>query len=33
VEFFPGERSSRGEVPGATEGNRRKKKKPHAMVI
>lgn len=29
VEFFPGGRSSRGEVPGATEANRRgKKKKP-----
>ena len=27
MEFFPGERSSRGEVPGATEANRRKKKK------
>lgn len=27
MEFFPGERSSRGEVPGTTEANRRKKKK------
>ena len=32
MEFFPGERRSRGEVPGATEANRRKKKKPSCNV-